>query len=113
MGGAKGNKLPKVNFKNTKVPEFDEFFDEVGGGDEPLSLVVRWNNGLDKLRQDLRKLGADLKKTEFKGDQSRRSMQARNSGQRRGEGVRCGRERRCDGPEGLREGGQGLCGVAG
>jgi hypothetical protein len=55
----KGNKLPEISMKTTKIPEFDEFFDT---NNEPLAQVVDWNNELDEKVKELRSLGSDIKK---------------------------------------------------
>jgi len=56
---AKGNRLPKVAMKSTKITEFDDFFDK---NSEPMEQVVGWNNDLDDKLKELRAIGSDLRK---------------------------------------------------
>jgi predicted nucleic acid-binding Zn-ribbon protein len=54
----KGNQLPEVEMKDTKIPEFDEFFEK---SSDPVGSVIEWNNKLDEMVKEMRSLGSDIK----------------------------------------------------
>eukprot|EP00299_Pterocystis_sp_00344_P004580 c15841_g1_i1.p1 GENE.c15841_g1_i1~~c15841_g1_i1.p1 ORF type:complete len:353 (+),score=91.08 c15841_g1_i1:44-1060(+) len=60
----KGNQLPEVEMKETKIPEFDEFFEK---SSDPVKSVVEWNNQLDEMVKEVRSLGSDIKKESSAG----------------------------------------------
>eukprot|EP00298_Acanthocystis_sp_HF-20_P001071 c11461_g1_i1.p1 GENE.c11461_g1_i1~~c11461_g1_i1.p1 ORF type:complete len:347 (-),score=150.38 c11461_g1_i1:295-1308(-) len=55
----KGNQLPDLVMKWTRIPTFDEFFEK---SSKPLEQLVSWNNSLDDQICKFRKLGADVRK---------------------------------------------------
>eukprot|EP00298_Acanthocystis_sp_HF-20_P006474 c16326_g1_i1.p1 GENE.c16326_g1_i1~~c16326_g1_i1.p1 ORF type:complete len:345 (+),score=147.69 c16326_g1_i1:29-1036(+) len=54
----KGNQIPEIMMKNTKVPQFDDFFTKAS---KPLERLVSWNNELDDMVFKFRKLGMDIR----------------------------------------------------
>jgi flagellar capping protein FliD len=54
----KGNHLPELTLKDTKVPEVDEFFEKAS---DPMKQLIDWNNSMDDLVKQLREVGSDIR----------------------------------------------------